>query len=342
VGGRKPRSDYQSPYASKFRRKLNAELGDQWLMTRAVQSEFQVPLSLDSTGTGQPIEPAAQYCWPRSVTAGSAEKDEMWYPWCTADVQAFLDNCFTSNQILYQNAILFKNFFTCRYTAEYSVRNQTNFPVRYEILRFRCKRDIYRKTDTNHRDYTNPFNMASLYLYRLADQSAADSSYADNRALHTNRVKFEQIPTITSVFSCRKKYRTLQPGQVIHYTIHGKKTFNVIDLVGDTIVGTAASWAHPQWFEGTKWMAFKMLSDSADYTGADGETGNILHNESTRTTPACLLTYEIKYNVLVPNSNRETKVKLLGSAGIHDAPTAGTIANMADSDEKESVQIVVD
>jgi len=347
--GRRGRGTRVSPYGSVrptgFRKKLNLELGNKFLLSRVAQCEFQVQKSSDWSGGSGTQEPMAQYCFvrePKTVANGGSEIDAMIYPWNYTDIQYIIDNCMPSNQMLYQNAILFKNFFTCGYTANYSFRNQTNYPTRVEILRFRCRRDIYRKTDSNHYDYLNPLNIAGQYLNRLQDAYSTDAVNATNKALHTNRVRFEQLPPIAAKFSCRKKTRTLSPGQVVNYKVSARKTFNMFDLVGDTNVGVSATWAHQQWYGGTKWMMFKMLSDSADYTGSSGETGEVLGNTSTRTTPVGLLSYEIKYDIAVPNQSRETVQMKIATIGMTGSIADGTISNMADSDEKEVAQIVVD
>jgi len=333
---------YQSTRPNAFKRKLTLASGTQYLVTRSVQNEFQV---LPSTiYLGAYTEPMAQYVYPREASAATTEVEPMYYPYSIADVYYLITSCIPSSMTVNQNAILYKAHMMTKCHSVYTIRNQTNYPTRFEVLKFYTKRDIANVSSAavgTSQGYINPLNIAGAYLNRLADMDSTDTDDATNKALHTNRIKFEQLPPISVYFTCRKKIITLSPGELRTYHINQRKSWSFFDLLGTTDVGSNP-YPRQTFWKGTKWLMFKMLSDSADYTGATGETGDIINNKSTCTTPACLLAYQSSYSVLVPSILQETIKKTMPTLGLSTVVAAGTIANMADSDEKEVLQIVVD
>jgi len=325
---------------SAFRRKLNEALGNRYSVSREAQMEYQVPLSTGYLSTTP--EPMAVYCFARKVlpAQGGSDIDDMLYMLDTTDMAWLLANIFTSNQLLYNNAIMYKNFFTVRAKASYSLRNQTNGPTRVEILKFRVRKDIYRETDSNHLSYNNPLNAAGMYLRRTNDATAGDFADARNIGLHTNRAKLEQIPVIKRFFKCKKKTKTLSPGQVIHHSVSYKRTLNLGDLIGTTKIGQTASEGKQLYLAGTQFVIYKLLSDTADYSGTSGEYANVLDNFSTRTIPAGLMSYSVKYDILVPTSSQETSHYRLDAWGMDISADATSVKNMLDSDFKEELVAV--
>jgi len=338
TGRRRNRSSATSGYGmyaskpSKFQKQLAIAQGIRNNMQLTAICQFQVPLT-------KTHGPSAQYVWPRDPAAVGGEQSSMMYPLDNYSQTVITNKMYAENTG--NGTAQYQDRFYIRYVAKYSIRNQNNFPTRFEVLKMRCKKSIVYNTDGNaliSSNYNNPFNVAGNYLRKMNDVSNTDPANATNFGLHTIRTKFELLPPIKEVFSCRKKLIKLEPGEQRDFTVSHGRWFKWTDIYGVALPDNNHGTPHYEWLRGTRFICFKMFSEPADYN-EDTEDPSVFKHAGTRTTPVCLLAYEVLYYTLKPQLQPFTVFNELGGVGYVADPDPVKIQNMEDDDFKTQAQI---
>jgi len=321
---------YGSASISSFQRKLAVVNGSRTNVIKNIQCEFQVPLS-QLTGLYDTLQGSCQYVWPRLVTdTTTKEKSAMHFPMNASDMLTMAQYFWTGGGTGLTD---YQRWLSVKYRAQYTLRNQNNFPTRYEVIRFRAKRNVpwVDPTNTTAKSYGNLMNVAGNWIHRTGQPAGAGTPDATHEALHIIDTKVEQLPPIKWAFSCKKKLIKLEPGEQREFSVSGGKSFTKVEMIGQEIEGQSLSHVVNDVWRGTEFIVFKMYSEPADY--ADAET-DIWLAKSTRSTPVCLLTYRIHYNVVKPLAHADISLLDLGQTGLVAVPVAANIGNMADDDEK--------
>lgn len=288
--------------------------------------------------------------WPRDPAAGgvlpnpiTAETNQSFYhPENSIDLNAILRTVFGTNMFTTVVSEVFDAKFTIAYKAAYTVTNLTNIPVRYECLKFRVIRDVpaYGDGGTNI-GLQNPFNMAAHYYYSTQDRNATDIGVFQT-AIHTERNQLTNNPAWYHWYKLVKKDKfTLGPGKMKKHTLSRKAhQMSLLEVYPNIVIAQA----NPPYVanarrRGDTFIVYKMLSDAAD---ANGASGNIWQDQSTRTTPLSLLAYQCNYTVCRPNTQVKTLFFPLDTLGYKQVPVAADIVVMADDDIKEAPQRFVE
>jgi len=177
------------------------------------------------------------------------------------------------------------------------VLNKNNTTVRYQAIIFKCKKNVPYATPVGSdytETYTNPLNVAGVYLARAGDVAQADLQDARNVALHTERVHIEKLPPIYEYWKVIKsQYFTLSPGRVkTHYIKSKQRKYRLIDQYPAATVQAAPDIAQPRicWWKGTTWILYKAISLPADLKEAV-EPPERVNKLSTYTTPPFIGTF---------------------------------------------------
>lgn len=327
---------YGYAQGSKFQKALSAANGRRMNLSRFAQCEFQVPLTeiagLASTTSGGG---AAQYVFPRDPADPNGEAGFMYYPFDPTDCMGICNAFWTAGSTGLND---FQRWLDITSKATYTIRNQNSFPTRYEILRFTTKKDIVYAGVPNavERSYRNIFNVAGSWIHRTGQGAGAGAADATHQSLHMINSKVEGVPPIKYFFSCKKKTIRLEPGEQRDFVITGRQVWTKYEVLGVEREGQTITSPAKDHYRGNRFLCFKMLSEPADYNGA-GET-TALTALSTRSTPVCLLSYQVHYNVLAPQYLPTAQYVDIGTTGVVLAPVAANIQNMSDDDWKTKVE----
>jgi len=338
--GTHKRSAYIS--ATSFKRKLLRAEGQQYKASRNIECQFKVPLQNWGSTIGAEAEPTAQYVWPRTPDADEAAIDSYRHPFDQWDQFDLLTNVFGAtwwNTVF--DTSLYSTSFLMSYIARYQIMNGTNIPVRFQALTFKVKKNVpWSSTANGTLNLSNPMNIAGEYLYRSRDTVNTDQGGAKNKALHTERVQIERIPTWNHWFRLvRKKHFSLDPGASHSVVVKRRqRNLRMIDVMPNATSFTAVPAPAFCFMEGDVFVMFKMLSDIADVNDA---TTDPLTALSTRTTPLCLLSYQVNYFIARPAVMPKTSYQALQSSGFKEDVTEATIGVMADDDIKETSEKTV-
>jgi len=322
-----------------FRRKMLKADGLRYKLTRNIQSEFQVPLaSVDAIQ-----EPKAQYMWPKDV--GTTDQTAAFYtPLNWNDVDAIVPAVFGTQWYGTGNTSqVWEIKASLSWQARYQVVNLTNVTVNYEVMMFKCKRDIPNFASTTEgQSFANPLNIAGQYLKQTNDKAGADSGDASNGGLHTERNQLNNIPAWNYWYKqVTKKKFSLAPGKMKTNFIKSKtKPFQLIDWYPQTIVQSAIPIEPPALFcrrKGQTFLLYKMLSAPADVNDSAAPKDA----ESTRTTPLSLLSYQVNYTLFVPELYQRTKFLPLTTIGYKAGAAQADIRVMGDSLITEIPELVV-
>lgn len=316
-----------------FARKLATAQGYRVNFDRGIQCEFQVPLT-ELKGDDNTLMGGACYCYPRAPGDSIGIKSQMYYPFCQPDTLGIATHMLNQGST---GTDAYNSFLQATYKAHYTIRNQNSFPTRFEVMRFRSKRNLpfVSNISTSINGYQNLFNVAGNYLKRTGQSTGTGAGDATNTSLYLIPTRAELIPPVKWAFSCKKKMIKLEPGEQRSFSVSGRRSFTKVELFGMEIeTQSIANVRYDHWARST-FVCFKMYSEPADYNDA---TTNALNAESTRTTPVCLLTYRCRYNVLAPQYLPTISHFNLGVLGVVAEPVAANIANMGDDDEKDIVQ----
>jgi len=232
---------------------------------------------------------------------------------------------------------------TLGWKARYQVVNMTNVTVQYEKLVFKVIKDTPNIASTvANQSLQNPLNIAGQYLRQSEDKAAADSGDATNGGLHTERNQLTAIPAWTHWHRLvQKKKFSLAPGKMhTDYITSKQKPFNLIDWFPQTIVQAAIPIEPvPFWCrrKGQHFILYKMLSAPADCNDASAPE----NAESTRTTPLSLLSYQVNYNMFIPNVLQKTRFLPLATLGYKAGIAAADIVVMGDIDVQEVAERIV-
>jgi len=340
-GRRKTRVGLPGKYGTgkptRLQKQLAVAQGNIFLARRQLQCEWKVPLAKTTSG-GINYNPAI-YCYPREPGGSVANENErMIYPMDNHDVYKIALNQLPAGQ---DGTNPYQTFLHIGWKATYEIRNQNNFPVKYEALKFRVKRNIpYLENAfpaSLEQSWQNPFNVAGNFIQRTGEHTQGGGPDATHGALHKIQCDVQKLPPFQWAFSCKKKVFKLGPGQTKTFTITGRKAFKKIEMIGAEIEASTITHAKMDHWAGSKFICFKMMSAPADYTASEA---TIWQETSTRTTPVCLLSYAAEYRVLRPIQLTQAITTLeLGASGFVADPEEAKIQNMGDDDMKTELQV---
>lgn len=308
-------------------------------MSRNVQSVFKVQLS--NTYLGSEEEPMATYIYPRENLA-TETLGAFFGPLNLADWNLIMSQTYGAGTIWGTTDQLYDHRIQIGYKARYQIRNNTGYPGKYEVLVFKWRKDV---PNFNQASFTypwdHPLNVAGAYLEKQSDIASNDLENADNKGLHTERIKLENIPPIRQYLKLiKKKYFVLGPGAIKTHILKKKlKTYRLSDAYNQQL-GSIVSQPQPiwTWRKGNILLFYKSISDPSALVAADT---NPLTVNTTRTTPVTLLSYQCNYftrheSAILPD-HRSRHVTLT-TIGYKDNALEADIANIGDDDMKVVVQ----
>jgi len=339
-GGKVSFPKYGNATPTGLQRKIAIANGKIWIVRRQVQCEWQVPPATTSSGV-ENYEPSI-YCYPRKQdVAMSLENNTMTYPLDNADLFSI---CQQSMSLSATGLDAYQSFLLLKYKAKYIIRNQSNYAVRYQVLKFKVKRNIpyvaYEDPVTKQQSWRNPFNVAGDWLHRTGEASSPGIADASHNSLHKINCEVEKIPPFRHMFSIKKKYFKLSPGQTKAFSLTGFKQFKKIDLVGMEVeLNDAINVKNDHW-AGSQFLVFKMMSDPADWNATET---NIWFSKSTRTVPTCLLSYQIEYHIRQPQTNHNNSIAIvqLSNWGFADNDDSSKVQNMCNADDQKIAEVDV-
>lgn len=324
---------YGEAAPSRFQKQLAIAQGSILHARRQVQCEWQVPSA--KSGTGSLNFETSIYCYPRKQETTSLERYTMTYPFDNADLFNIAQNRLS---LAATGIDSYQTFIMIAYTAKYVIRNQSNYAVRYEALKFKVKRNLpfvaYADPVSLQQSWGNPFNVAGAYLHRTGEGSDPGIADASHDALHKLSCEVEKLPPFKYAFSCKKKGFKLPPGGTKTFTLRGYRQFKKIDLIGMEKELSAVTATKHDHLAGSKFLVIKMMSDPADW---DATETNIWNSLSTRTVPILLMSYEIQYQIRQPLASHSNSIGVLemGTWGFAENTDNSKVQNMADADDQK-------
>lgn len=338
---------YKRRKAKSFRTALTKATGIVHNIHRNVISQWVVPLTVQRNVGFTTVfaEPMAQYLYPKLT---GNEEQFMYGPMCLADWKEIGNKVGLLDMFSTQTTNIYKMHWLVSYKARYQVLNNNNIPVTYAAIIFKCKKNVPYTSPVDidfSNSYTNPLNVAGAYLARSGDVATADLEDARNIALHTERVNMEKLPPIYEYWKViKKQYFTLSPGRMKTHVIKGKqRKYRLIEQYPGPTVQPSPDIAQPRicWWKGTTYILYKAIAAPADFKEAV-EPPNRVDKLSTYTTPASIISYQVNYNVIVPdtaNDQLRNKTHFLGGSGFGAPASAAEVELMADVDIKKEVII---
>lgn len=319
--------------------------GQEYRLTRNIQDEFQVPLSL-STGGSQP-EPMAQYVYPRNLTSVESTDGNFFVPMHTADINSITNivlgsNWYTSDPDI-RSTEIWHSRLRIAYQARYQVTNNNNHDIRVQCLVFKVKRDVPNNTGgPANRALSNPLNSCGEYLWDANDTSATGvTATASNLGLHTECIKIQNLPPWYHWFKLKKSFTfTLGINETRSHYVRRTRTVNTVDLYPQTVTTQTTSLEQPIpiscFWKGDSFIIYKLFSAPADYNAAD--TDPTLQKLTTRTAPTIILSYQCNYLVSKPSVAMKRQFQPLGTVGMATSLTAADINIMQEDDIKEGTE----